>query len=130
MRRLGRAWSPGVVARMRRGEAALRERVWRSLDEVDVLITPATATPPPAVGKWEGKGAFTTLNGVAGHVPFNGFFNATGEPAASVPAGLSSRGLPLSVQIVGRLDADATLLSLAAQLEAEQPWAERRPSVS
>ena len=50
--------------------------------------------------------------------------------AASIPAGFTDEGLPLSVQLVGRPDDEATLISLAAQLEAERPWAERRPPVS
>jgi amidase len=47
-----------------------------------------------------------------------------------VPAGFTEDGLPLSVQLVGRPNDEATLLSLAAQLEAERPWADRRPPVS
>jgi amidase len=130
MRRMGSLWRDSTVARIRRSEPKLRERIWASLDGADVLMTPTNATPPPRVGKWEGKGAFRTLNGVAGHVPYTATFNATGQPAANVPAGLSSHGLPLGVQLVGPMDGDAMLLSLAAQLEAERPWAERRPPVS
>jgi amidase len=130
MRRLGALWRPAAVARFRRGEGRLRERIWSSLDGADVLLTPATATPAPAAGKWEGKGALLTLNGVAGHVPYNPIFNATGQPAASVPAGFTRDGLPLAVQLVGAMDDEATLLSLAGQLEAERPWAERRPPIS
>ena len=129
MRRLGSLWPPAVVARLRRGEDALRERIWASVD-ADVLLTPQASGPPPEVGRWEGRGALATLNGVAGLVPHNAIFNATGDPAAAVPAGLSSRGLPLAVQLAARRGADRTLLSLAAQLEAERPWAERRPAVS
>jgi amidase len=44
-----------------------------------------------------------------------------------VPAGLGSDGLPRAVQMVGRIGDEATLLSLAAQLESERPWAEQRP---
>ena len=59
--------------------------------------------------------------------PFTGAWNYTGQPAAAVPAGFTADGLPLSVQLVGRPNDEATLLSLAAQIEAEQPWAERLP---
>ena len=62
-------------------------------------------------------------------VPWYGVFNATGQPAASVPAGFDADGLPLAVQLVGRPDDEATLLSLAAQLEGERPWPDRRPPV-
>lgn len=130
MRRFGSLWRPGRVASMRRGEAKLRDRIWSGLDGADVLMTPATKTVAPRAGKWEGKGAFSTLNGVAGLVPYNPIFNATGQPAASVPSGFSAAGMPLSVQLVAPLGQDALLLSLAAQLEAERPWADRRPPVS
>jgi amidase len=63
-------------------------------------------------------------------VPFNVLWNATGQPAASVPAGFSAAGLPLAVQIVGRPNDEATLLSLAAQLETARPWADHRPAAS
>jgi amidase len=115
---------------MRRGEAKLREAIWASLGGADVLMTPTVSTLPPPVGKWKGKGAFVTLNGVAGHVPYNAIFNATGQPAAAVPSGFSQGGLPLSVQLVGPLGSDARLLALGAQIEAAQPWADRRPPVS
>lgn len=130
MARMGRLWRASTVASLRRKEPALRDRIWSSVGSPDVLMTPATAAPPPPVGKWEGQGAFRTLNGVAGYVPYNATFNATGQPAASVPAGISSAGLPLAVQLIGQMDDEATLLSLAAQLEAERPWADRRPPVS
>jgi Asp-tRNA(Asn)/Glu-tRNA(Gln) amidotransferase A subunit family amidase len=54
-------------------------------------------------------------------------WNVTGQPAASVPAGLSSRGLPLAVQLLGRPSDEATLISLAAQIEAERRWPDQRP---
>jgi amidase len=44
-----------------------------------------------------------------------------------VPAGLDDDGLPVGVQLVGRRDEDAVLLSLAAQIEAARPWIDRRP---
>jgi len=130
MRRMGALWPASRVAALRRGEAALRDRIWASLQGADVLMTPAAATVAPPAGKWQGKGAFRTLNGVAGHVPYNPIFNATGQPAASVPSGLSRQGLPLAVQLVAPIGDDALLLSLAAQIEAAQPWAQRRPPVS
>jgi amidase len=129
MARMGRMWPAKRVAKFRANEAAMRDRIWKSI-EADVFLTPTTALLPPPVGKWEGKGAFMTLNGVASYVPFNALFNATGQPAAAVPAGFSGSGLPLSVQLVAPMGADQLLLGLSAQLEAERPWADRRPPVS
>ena len=57
-------------------------------------------------------------------------FNVTGQPAVSVPAGFGAAGLPLGVQLVGRANDEATLLSLAGQIEAERLWADRRPAIA
>jgi len=130
MRRMGSLWPRARVEALRRGEQGLREAIWTSLGGADVLLTPAVSTVAPPVGTWEGRGALRTLNGVAGHVPYNAIFNATGQPAAAVPSGFSNAGMPLGVQLVGPMGADARLLALAAQIEAERPWADRRPAVS
>ena len=58
------------------------------------------------------------------------FTSAPGNPSAAVPVGFTDEGLPLAVQIVGRPNDEATLLSLAAQLEAELRWPDQRPPVS
>jgi amidase len=112
----------------RSGEAALAARLNRVLESHDVLITPATAQPPPRIGQFDGRGALWTLNAVIALVPYNAPWNLTGQPAAAVPAGLGSDGLPRSVQIVGRPGDEGTLLSLSAQIEAERPWAQHRPA--
>jgi amidase len=130
MRRMGALWPAGRVASMRRNEARLRDRIWRSLAGADVLMTPTVSTLPPPVGRWEGQSALRTLNGIAGHVPYAATFNATGQPAAAVPSGFSASGMPLSVQLVAPLGGERLLLALAAQLEAHRPWADRRPPVS
>ena len=93
----------------------------------DVVMTPATAAMPPRIGQLQGRGWLWTLNAVAGMVPYNGVWNVTGQPAASVPAGFGADGLPRAVQLVGREGDEATLLALAAQLEAERPWEQERP---
>jgi amidase len=54
-------------------------------------------------------------------------WNLTGQPAASVPAGFGADGLPRGVQIVGRAGDEATLISLAAQIEAARSWTQQRP---
>jgi amidase len=128
MARLGALIPPALLERSLANEGEFTRRLNRVLEEHDVLITPATATPPPRVGQFQGRGAVWTLNAIAGMVPFNGIWNVTGQPAASVPAGFGSEGLPRAVQIVGRPNDEATLLSLAGQIEAERPWAQQRPA--
>jgi amidase len=113
-----------------RGEAADARRILAIFDECDVLVTPTVGTPAFAAGLWDGRGALRTLLGMSRRLPFTAVWNHLGNPAAAVPFGLSAEGLPLSIQLVGRPGDEATLLSLAAQIEAERPWADRRPPVS
>jgi amidase len=118
------------VRRSRAAEPKVAARVNSLFRDFDVLVTPVTARPAPPVGKWEGRGALMTLNGAGWHCPFTGMWNLTGQPAASVPAGFDDNGMPLSVQLIATPDDEATLLSLAAQLEEARPWADRRPPLS
>ena len=126
--KLGALVPSALVEWSRSGEAALAARLNRVLEAHDVLITPATAQPPSRIGQFDGRSALATLNGVIGLVPYNAPWNLTGQPAAAVPAGFGSDGLPRSVQIVGRPGDEGTLLSLSAQIEAERPWAQERPA--
>ncbi|HEY7934188.1 MAG TPA: amidase [Solirubrobacteraceae bacterium] len=128
MARLGDLITPALLQRALTYEAEFARRVGRVFEDHDVLITPATATPPPRLGRLHGRGALWTLNTVAGMVPYNGVWNVTGQPACSVPAGLGADGLPRAVQLVGRANDETTLLSLAAQIESERPWEQTRPS--
>jgi amidase len=127
MARLGGLIPRSLLERSLAGEAELTRRLNVVLEDNHVLLTPSTATPPPRIGRLQGRGALWTLNAVAGWVPYNGVWNVTGQPAASVPAGFGADGLPRGVQLVGRAGDEATLLSLAAQLEAARPWAQQRP---
>ncbi len=127
MARLGGLIPPSLLERSLAGEAELTRRLNGVLEDHDVLLTPATAAPPPRIGQLQGRGALWTVNTVIGWVPYNGVWNVTGQPAASVPAGFGADGLPRAVQLVGRPSDEATLLSLAGQLERERPWAQRRP---
>ena len=85
------------------------------------------AVLPERIGKYEGKGSIATSIGVGGVAAYTTAWNLTGQPAASVPAGFSRDGRPLAVQLVGRPNDESTLLSLAAQIEAERGWPDRRP---
>ena len=117
-------------AAIRAAEADVTARVTAIFDDVDVVITPGTATGPSRVGAYQRRGAVSTLALVAARVPFQAMFNVTGQPAAVVPWGLDGAGIPTSIQLVGKPFDEATLLSLGAQVEAARPWAQRRPPSS
>lgn len=127
MARIGSLLPAGALRWSREHETQLRERLGAVLADHDLLLTPATAKPPPRIGQFEGRGAVWTLNAVAGLVPYNAPWNLTGQPACSVPAGFGADGLPRAVQLVGRVEDEATLIALAAEIEAERPWAQSRP---
>ena len=129
--RIGEAIAPAVLARARASETALARRMQRSVfDRVDILLTPAAATPPPAVGLYAHRGAVRTLRAVAARIPYSGAWNATGHPALAVPVGVDRAGLPTAVQLVAPFGSDELLLSLAVQLEAAAPWEGRRPALA
>ncbi|HEY1457743.1 MAG TPA: amidase [Solirubrobacteraceae bacterium] len=127
MERLGALVTPALLTRALASREQVTRRIAPLFEQHDVLLTPATAAPPPPIGRLQGRGALLTLNSVAGWVPYNGIWNLTGQPAAAVPAGLGADGLPRAVQLVGRPGDESTLLSLAAQVEAQRPWADQRP---
>jgi amidase len=108
----------------------MAERIGRLFVEHDILLAPVTSQPPVRAGLMEGRGAIVTYLWETGWAPFSVLWNSTGQPAAAVPAGISEAGLPLSVQIVAGPNKEATLLSLAAQLEHARPWAHLRPPVA
>jgi amidase/6-aminohexanoate-cyclic-dimer hydrolase len=97
----------------------------------DVLLTPTMCNPPWPLGVLslsnpDGDAFATAVNRSIG---FTALFNATGNPAMSVPLHWTLGGLPVGVQFVGRFGDEATLFRLAAQLEAAKPWIARRPPV-
>ncbi|MDP9187664.1 MAG: amidase family protein, partial [Actinomycetota bacterium] len=116
-----------AVRRSVRLEGTDRNRINRIFDDHHVLLTPMTAGPAFEIGRFHRRGTLGALLGESRFYPYAITWNHTGQPAASVPAGLSAEGLPLAVQIVARPDDEATLLGLASQLESERPWAQRRP---
>jgi amidase len=128
--RIGSMISERQMDRIRAAEPTLAARVQSIFDDFDVLITPGAATGPSRIGQYQHRGGVSTLAMVASRVPYFAVFNATGQPAASVPWFLDGENLPVSVQLVGRPSDEATLLSLSAQIEAARPWVARRPSVS
>lgn len=128
--RLGRLFPDGLFERAMRGREADAARVNAIFDSFDALITPVMGDTALPVRRWEGRGALRTVLGMSRFYPYCIPWNHLGNPAMAVPAGFAADGLPLSVQIVGRPGDEATLLSLAAQLEAERPWADRRPPLS
>lgn len=122
-RRFPRSW----LASARDREYAIAARMNRSFERADVVLTPIAGGPPPLITDVTGHGLARSLsrsNAAAWAVPWN----VIGQPAASVPAGVDSQGLPIAVQLCGRRSDEATLLQVAAQIEEARPWAPCRPA--
>lgn len=128
--RLGRLLPDALFERALRAREADAARVNAIFDQHDVLMTPVMGGTALPLRRWEGQGALRTVLGMSRFYPFCIPWNHLGNPAMSVPAGFAADGLPLAVQVIGRPGEEATLLSLAAQLEAERPWAEARPPLA
>jgi aspartyl-tRNA(Asn)/glutamyl-tRNA(Gln) amidotransferase subunit A len=99
---------------------AYRRETNAVLREVDVLVTPATPVIAPKFGT-----AHVTIDGVRETVGnaltrYTTFFNMTGHPAITLPAGLHSEGLPMAVQIVGGAFDEAGILRVASAIERNE----------
>ena len=114
----------------------------------DILLTPTLPQPPVAVGALQPHGLDAAALAVLPYLPLGPALqpllvkfaadtweamgntmvvNQTGQPAMSVPLAWSADGLPIGLQFVARYGEEATLFSLAGQLETARPWAQRRP---
>jgi len=96
----------------------------------DLLLTPTLPRVPERLGVFDMNTQDTESYGkaVALFTSFTAPFNASGNPAISVPLHWSAQGLPIGIQLAARYGDEGTLLRVAAQLEQAQPWAQRRPT--
>ena len=96
----------------------------------DVVLTPTLAMLPRPVGWFDSDGdPAADFERQKRFTPYTSIYNVTGQPAISLPLATSTEGLPIGLMLVGRPGGEATLLSLAAQLEQAAPWAGRRPPI-
>ena len=84
-----------------------------------------TVVPAPKVGAYSQPPHEESFRRAAAIGAFTAPFNISGQPAASVPAGLTSDGSPIGVPIAGRLNGEGTGLALSRQLEEAMPWSHR-----
>jgi amidase len=113
----------------RANEPVIAARMNRSFERADVVLTPMLGGAPPIIVDVAGRGVVRSLYRSVNEVAWAAPWNAIGQPAASVPAGFDSQGLPLAVQLCGRPGDEATLLRVAAQLEEARPWTDQRPPI-
>jgi amidase len=100
-------------------------------ERYDVFVTPTLAKPPVPLGDIDmGESSPERyLDNMLTFMPFTAQINCTGQPAITLPLAMTADNLPVGVQFIGRFGDEATLLRLASQIEAAQPWAARRPTL-
>jgi len=102
--------------------------------DCDVLLTPTLATPPAPVGKYkpdfEDFVAYRNGPGsVFDYSPFTAIFNASGQPAVTLPLHWSANDLPVGVHLAMAIGEDERLMSLSGQIERAAPWADKQLSL-
>ncbi len=113
---------------------AVQDTVQDVFDNYDFIVTPTLAVSPVTNAPDGTTVGPSRINGVAVD-PSIGWcltypLNFTGNPAASVPCGLTAASLPVGMQVVGRRHADRAVLAASAALEVAAPWAHTYPGLS
>jgi len=103
--------------------------------DCDILLSATLAEPPARVGRFHhDRDDFENYRvgpeGIFAYSPFCAAFNASGQPAASVPLHWSSEGLPIGIHLAAAFGNDAELIALCAELEQARPWADRWPQLA
>jgi len=110
----------------------MTREIARFHDSFDLLLCPTIALPPPLIGElcFQPDDAIEVFFAKAGaYGSFTSVFNATGQPAMSVPLHWTPLGLPIGVQFAARLGDESSLFRLAAELERARPWVDRLPPI-
>jgi len=119
------AYKPNDVVRVQFHREELWDKLRPVFDRYDLLLCPTAAVtafelePPGPLGPMIIDG---TEVGPLAWMCYTFPFNFTGQPAASVPCGMSSEGLPVGLQMVGRMYDEVSILRAAAALEKARPW--------
>ncbi len=107
---------------------SIGRQMGRLMQTYDVLLTPTLAEPPVELGRYTADRDYVThRSATLLYTAFLPYFNASGQPAMSVPLHWNKDNLPIGVQFASRTGAEDLLFSLAGQLEAARPWFDRRP---
>ena len=97
----------------------------------DVLLSPTLAQPPAAVGRYKPTNQDFVdyrngADGVFAYSPYTAVFNASGQPAISLPTYWTADDLPIGIHLAAEFGADELLLNLSSQIEQNMPWAQKQ----
>jgi amidase len=106
---------------------AFERSIIRQFSHVDAVLTPALAMTPRPVGWYDSVDPERNFEQQVQYTPYTSFANVSGLPAIDLPVSMTSDGLPMGVQLVGRPGGEHTLLAIGAQLERRFAWQRRHP---
>ena len=117
--------------RLRRESAMWWEPTADEGSGFDLLLSPTMAIPAPPLAELVATpdDPMRALKGSAPMATFTGAWNATGQPAISLPFTTSSNGLPLGIQLVAAYGREDLLIRVAAAMESDLRWDLRRARV-
>ena len=110
----------------------LKAQVADVFEQFDLIVSPTLAVPGVPVGQFPeqiaGKPSYP--HKYFSFHPFTYPINVVGHPAASIPAGFASNGLPVGLHIVGKMYDEETVIAASAAFEKARPWIDKRPPIS
>ena len=125
-------FSAADVIRARAALNRTRRQLGAFFERYDLLLTPTIAQLPVPVGTIDQNQDVPLEKWFQGTSQFNAFtnlFNATGQPAISLPLCQSSAGLPIGIQFAARFGEEDLLIRMAGAFEAALPWADHKPPI-
>ncbi|HEX9065996.1 MAG TPA: amidase [Streptosporangiaceae bacterium] len=100
-----------------------------TMNAYDAFLSPTLASPPVPVGYFDEVDPAENFERQKRFTPYTALYNISGQPAVNLPLRWNEAGLPTGVMLAGRIGAEATLISLSAQIEAARPWRDRHPEI-
>ena len=122
--RQGSEVTSAAYIQSRRELDGARRAIRAAFSNVDLLVTPTTAVPPPTIEEAVRLGIELEL--IRNTAPFNVY----GLPTISIPCGFTSSGLPIGMQISGPRLGEAKVLALAHAYEKATEWHRRKPPLN
>lgn len=107
----------------------LEREVLEWFGDADLMLSPTVGLFPSRVDETRDLPPEEGFFQLARFGAFTAAFNITGQPAASIPAGVTDVGLPYGVQVIGRPRGDVELLRICKHLETVMPWRGRRSAL-
>jgi len=126
----GRRTSGADYARALLAVHIIRGKLDDLFEDFDLLMTPTMAVSAFPVGQQPKSIGGREVHPRWDYLPFTPVFNLTGQPAANIPCGFTTDGMPVGLHIIGRRGEESTVLRASAAFEQARPWNHIWPTVS